>query len=518
LAILASLLASAADRELTGRVVDANTGEPIARAHVTLRFFQGGQPAPEVTLLSDTDGGFRITDLPAGGYQVSCEKAGYLPASQTMGAMAVNSTDGKSASTVVMKLISQAVLEGTVVDDRDTPAESTFIQLVRQGVVNGRRQLQTTGGGSTDEAGYFRIYGLPAGRYYISIAARLSGARRAKPLAYPQLYYPNTTDIAAAQPIDLKAGDEQQIKIRLPEPVPAFEVRGVVATAAPNASVSLVRQGSGSMFQPSDGESTWDGQTKTFRITHVTPGIYLLTAMAQDGRSSAFAGTTITVGNADVTGIRLEPADTGLDGTVRVEGDTGQQRVSGYVSLQSERLGNGAQVDADGKFHVPNLSPETYRIVPQMYGPQSQVCVRSILQGGRDVRDGVTIAAGVAPEPVEIVFSSHCGSIDVALAPSDSPVPPNLTASLLRKAGDELVLEKQGYQGPRSGDGTAHFAIQGVAPGDYVVYVWPQDAQIEYANAEYMRQFESYSQAVTVTEDSKASVTVDKLLVIPAKN
>src|SRR5580698_1943837 len=42
---------SAADRELTGRVVDADTGQPVARAHVTLRFYQGGQPAPEVTLL-----------------------------------------------------------------------------------------------------------------------------------------------------------------------------------------------------------------------------------------------------------------------------------------------------------------------------------------------------------------------------------------------------------------------------------------------------------------------------------
>jgi len=47
LAILSGLLAAAAGRELTGRVVDANTGEPVARARLTVRFFQGGPEAPE---------------------------------------------------------------------------------------------------------------------------------------------------------------------------------------------------------------------------------------------------------------------------------------------------------------------------------------------------------------------------------------------------------------------------------------------------------------------------------------
>jgi len=133
------------------------------------------------------------------------------------------------------------------------------------------------------------------------------------------------------------------------------------------------------------------------------------------------------------------------------------------------------------------------------------------------VRDGVTIAAGVAPDPLEIAVTSHCGSIDISLPPSDSPQPPNLTAVLLRKAGDEFVLEKQAYLGGRT-ENRALRLIQGVTPGDYVLYAWPQDAQIEYANAEYMRQFESYGKAVTVTADSKVSVTVDKVLPIPAKN
>jgi hypothetical protein len=518
-ALCGGLLASAAGKELAGRVVDANTGEPVARAHVTIRFFQGNQPAPEVTFLSDADGSFRITNLPDGGYSVFCEKAGYLPSNQSMagmgGILSANSGDAKPV-TMVIKLTAQAAVEGTVVDDRDLPAENTFIQLLRQQVVNGRKQWISTGGIGTDETGFFRLFGLPAGHYYVSIMPRLNGARRVQHLAYPHLYYPNVNDVAAAQPIDLKAGDEAEIKIRLPEPVPAFEVRGVVATAAQNANMSLIRQPSNPNVQTPTGDLTFDARTKAFRFTHVTPGMYQLTATVMQDNRTSFATATVTVGSSDVTGIRLEPVEASLDGILRLEGDAPQQRPSGFVFARSDQYSNSGQVDAEGKFHIPNLQPGTYHIATQINSMQS--CVQSVLSGGRDVRDGLTIAAGVALDPIEITLSSHCGSVDVSLTPSDAPLPPNLTAYLLRKAGDELTLERQGYRVPGSNDGTAHFNIQGVAPGEYIVYIWPQDLPIEWADAEYMKQFDSYGQKVTVTEDSKATVTLDKVITTTAKN
>jgi hypothetical protein len=217
-------------------------------------------------------------------------------------------------------------------------------------------------------------------------------------------------------------------------------------------------------------------------------------------------------------GLRLDPVDIALDGTVRVDGSAPTpQRTGGFVSLQSDHNSGGGQVDADGKFHINNLQPDTYRIVPGLYGGQE--CVSAVLQGGRDVREGVTIAPGVAPDPIEIVLSAHCGSVDVTLTPPDGPLPPALTAYLLHKSGEQLVLEKQGYLAAgNGGNSSLHFAIQGVSPGDYTVFIWPQDLPIEYTNKEYMRQFESYGQPVSVSDDSKVSVTVDKILTLAAKN
>jgi len=511
LAILCGALGAADSRELTGRVVDAQSGQPITRARVMVQFFQGAQQGVTISLSSDADGAFRVTNMPEGGYNISCEKAGYLPSGQGM-MSPMRSGDAKPAP-VVVRLTAQAAIEGTVVDAKDAPSENTFIQLLRQQVVNGRRQLQPAQGGGTDETGSFRIFGLPAGRYYVGITARVNGVQRGKSVAYPALFYPNATEIAAAQPFDLKPGDEQQIKIRLPEPVPAREVRGMVATSDPNVNLMLIRQ-TGSQFSlPGNVNTSWDAKTGTFRISGVTPGIYVLTASVQHGRNSLQASTLVTVGDADVTGIRLEPADTGIDGTVRVEGNAGQPQPIGFVAVQSQRWGNGAPVDADGKFHVANLAPDTYRMVPQING---SLCVRSIQQGGRDVRDGIVIGAEGAPAPVEIVVTSHCGSVGASVAPSDTVLPQDLTVALLRKSVTELVIEKEGYL--NGSVPSSAFLLQGVTPGDYMLYAWPRDAQIEYSNPEYMRQFESYGKSVTVTEDGKVSAAIEKVLPNPGQN
>jgi hypothetical protein len=47
------------------------------------------------------------------------------------------------------------------------------------------------------------------------------------------------------------------------------------------------------------------------------------------------------------------------------------------------------------------------------------------------------------------------------------------------------------------------------------LFAWPPGAEIEYTNADFMKQLESYGQAITVTEDGKATATIDKVLPWP---
>ncbi|CAA9292647.1 MAG: hypothetical protein AVDCRST_MAG77-4861 [uncultured Chloroflexi bacterium] len=61
---------------LTGVVVDATTGEPLAGATVTIR---GGPAGQEFTITSADDGTWRISPIPAGHYRGSASLAGYWP-------------------------------------------------------------------------------------------------------------------------------------------------------------------------------------------------------------------------------------------------------------------------------------------------------------------------------------------------------------------------------------------------------------------------------------------------------
>src|SRR5262245_3950737 len=60
---------------LKGRVIDAATGAPVARARVRI---QGGGGGPRPSAWTDSAGRFTFTDLPAGPYSLTLEKPTYM--------------------------------------------------------------------------------------------------------------------------------------------------------------------------------------------------------------------------------------------------------------------------------------------------------------------------------------------------------------------------------------------------------------------------------------------------------
>ena len=530
--------ASAATVDLTGKVVDAQSGEGIPRARITVRLNQEGPPV-ELALWSEADGSFRLLNLPPGSLSLTADKAGYVVNSQGF-FQAANA----KPTPIVIRLTAQVVIDGTVVDERGAAVPYVQIQLVRPRVLNGRRGYDYAGSDSADETGHFRIFGLNAGRYYLAYSARVSGVRRAELWAYPPLFYPSSTDIAGAQLLDLKPGQEEEIRIRLPQALPARQIRGQIATPSANAWVQLRPAGS-PLNPPSAYNMNVDLQSKTFKITGVTAGAYVLEANAQIESRQLRASLPVTVGNSDVTGIRLEPAAAMLQGTVRVEDAdqaatpppslqfseghgpgmgprTGAAPRVQFLSFQGARSGGGAQVEPDGTFRL-SLSPGLYQIT----GPDSRLCARSMRQGSRDAwRDGLLVPEQGSPEPLDVAYTSHCGTVEGSLTLSDSSPPANLLVALLRKMGSELIMEKQTYlsagnnrnPGAALPAGSMRFNFQGVTPGEYTVYAWPPDAQVEYAEPDFTRQFGSFGKAVTVTEDGRVTVTLDRVWQDTAKN
>jgi hypothetical protein len=88
---------------ISGRVVDATTGEPVGLASV--RVLQARR-----AMAADEDGRFLFRDLPAGTYTVAAERIGYAPATATVRVMA-----GETAAITVELRVSALTLPGVVV-------------------------------------------------------------------------------------------------------------------------------------------------------------------------------------------------------------------------------------------------------------------------------------------------------------------------------------------------------------------------------------------------------------------
>jgi hypothetical protein len=494
-------MASAAD--ISGRVVNAATGEPIPRARVAIHVLVNGAEPNGVTLLSDATGAFRVSNLPDGNLQLSCEKAGYLSASLMF--------PGDTKSTpVVLRMTRQAVIEGSVVDEKGGGVPSASVQVFRQVVASGRLQIQHSNGAQTDETGEFRLFGLAAGHYYIGATAPI--IRPAK-FAYAPMLYAGATDISAAQAIDLQPGTEEHVKISL-HAVPAHRVRAMMADGR-SANIGLYPEDSLQFPVTLNLAASWDEKTHIFTVSGVPAGRYVLEATTQiDGRQQRVR-KTIAVDDADLDGILLEPASPPeITGRVTKDGKAAARAEISEIQVRSLRGQFAGQMEDNGSIHFSDLLPDSYHVVVV---PTGSAYVQSIRQAGRDVgREGIVI--GQFPTaPLEIDISSHGGTIDGAIAVPGSHTEAAIVG-LFRSIDGELVFDRQTYVGrfvtapSPPGTSSARFRIQGVAPGEYVLLAWPSDAQIQYAEPDFMRQYSAGGKTVRVTEDSIVSVILDALL------
>jgi hypothetical protein len=319
---------------IRGRVVAADTGNPIRRATVTLIPVPPPAPpaqagtAPPGTLqtfstsvsmgvttingtsgqianmnigrpksaTTDAQGAFEFTALPAGSYRLNANggqySAGYLGTSY--GAKKPNSpnsvdpgtpiqvADGQSFEKAVIPLPRGGVITGRVTDENGEALARVQVYTVffPTGSTRGQRMGM---GGQTDDLGQFRLYGLTPGDY--SVVAEARGNTFVQPNAPPETeedkigfmttYFPATADEGSAARVRARAGAETPgIEIHLVTGR-LFHVSGSVMDSQgrplPRVNGQLSRRGTGS-GSTSFGFST-DEQGR-FQMRNIPPGTY----------------------------------------------------------------------------------------------------------------------------------------------------------------------------------------------------------------------------------------------------
>ena len=423
---------------IRGRVVTSDTGTPVRRAQVRA---QAGELRANRLVNTDAQGRFEFKDLPAGRWNLTASKAGFMTLrfGQRRAFEAgspIDISEGQVMERADFSLPRGAAVTGRVFDEFGEPVANARVQVLRYQMVQGTRRLTPAGGADqSDDTGAYRIYGLAPGDYYVSATLRANNLPfedlDGVDTSYASTYYPGTGNVAEAQRITLGIGQEQPSVNFALQAVHTVKISGLAfdSTGAPlvSGAVSLMPAdapgGAVAVFGGNAGRVRADG---SFSIANVAPGNYTLMAMAGfgGGRGAVFAvraggpgpggggaggpgaggpppglpeldiaSMPLTVGGEDVTGISLMTSKgASLSGNVvAAEGSAAKlstnaiQIVAQGAQFLPGPLGNRpAQVDADGTFTLTGLIGQKFI---RVNGLPQEWTLKSVTFNGQDVTD-----------------------------------------------------------------------------------------------------------------------------------
>ena len=164
---------------MLGRVVDASTSQPIAKAIVRISGAAPGGPSLDSSVaITNTRGQFIFRNLPAGAFPLYVEAAGYLPGTYGQqrpegSARSIVVRDNQTTTDAEIKLWKAAAINGTIYDEAG-PAVQITITAFRRTMVRGRLQLDARASTISDERGIYRLHSLVPGDYVVAMTTNIT--------------------------------------------------------------------------------------------------------------------------------------------------------------------------------------------------------------------------------------------------------------------------------------------------------------------------------------------------------
>lgn len=511
---------------LQGRVVTpGEDSRPVRRAIVTVT---GEGVKDGRSVVTDDEGGFSFSGLPAGRFLVTATKAAHLPAA--FGALqpgrpgvALQMRAGETRDDLVVVMARAAVVTGIVRYDAGGPASGIEVAVFRLPAPGQNSHLLPVASGVSDDRGVYRVFDLAPGEYVIVSGTRRAGsgagdaeawsARQideilrsleqpgaaAPPMepegrfAYAPAYFPESSSPEGAVPVRLKAGDERtgvDFTVRLTR---MATIEGLLAgDALAVASAQFFFNATGMRLQPLLGMTPVFSTRVTpagreFTYVGVPPGTYSVTAHVpgQQGQDAQFARTQIVVAGQDVRDLAmsLQPAFR-MTGRVVFSGTTqaapsGVGRASlrataangvGQSASGSTRMGNPlvppAVTDDDGRFQIAGLLPDVYALSATVAGAPGW-WLRSAVVGGRDVLDAPFEVTGDLADAV-VTFSDVRTHLSGRITTQAGAPGDSLFIAVFPADRSLWRAQSRRITSARA-DTDGRWVIAGLPPGDYLV-------------------------------------------------
>ena len=479
----------------------------------------GPQMGPLFKAITDQDGSYRITQVPAGNYQVA-------PVAPALVAMDFNSfgqrsktlmlSEGENVEGIDFSMLRGGVITGKVSHADGRPVIEERIYVVPAEQTDRQAPMTQSGTGSTDDRGIYRIFGLPAGRYKVSIGQGpdtfFGYANSGRP-TYERVFYPDVSNPDEAKVVELGEGSEaNNIDITVGERISGFAAAGVAIDGETNQPLASFRFGLQRIFGERNarfiGSIVVSNRLGEFRFENLTPGKYSIFMMPQQNGEVRVDPVPFEVVDQDITGIVVRALKgASVSGTIVLEGSNDRTVQSKFVQLQlqtyvrSEGTGSGfgqmSSINPDGSFRVGGLQPgvAVFQLGAQDRGLLTGFVLSRVEREGVVLPRGVEIKSGEQISGVRIVVVYGSGIIRGAIKVENGPLPTGarLMVRVVKPEDPSFMVR------PGEVDARGRFAMEGVPAGSYDLYV---NCFVPGSRA---RQ-PSSKQAITVTEGSVSEV------------
>jgi hypothetical protein len=416
----------------------------------------------QATGKTDANGQYRINNIPPGSYTVFVNALA-LASVEERGRV-ITLDRGERRENLDFSLIRGGVITGRVAEGTGRPIVAERINVIA--LSGGGPQPYYSGSQlfRTDDRGIYRIFGLPPGRYKISIGVgggsiyrRLDQGRN----YYPHTYHPGVTEELKAGIIDLTEGSEvSDIDIIVGARVRTFEASGRIVDAETGLPQPGINWGYGGNAMSTFGRQS--GVNGEFRITGLMPGRY-----------SVFAGcegdyymnqVEFDVADRDVTGLEIRRhRGASISGKVIVDGVTDAEVLGKLKTVSLGAGGVGSSIDPDGSYYFCGLRPGRVSVSATSW-PNSGFWLMRVERDGVDLRAGIEVAPGDHVTDVRIVLGYATGVIRGQVTLQGDELPQGVRLQIqAHRIGDE---EKFNHLVAQT-DELGRFVIEGLRSGEY---------------------------------------------------
>jgi hypothetical protein len=489
----------------------------MRKVEVTL--YTVSQPMTTYGATSGPDGSFVIEGLPAGTYGLSASRSGFVLSRQTKNVVV---EAGQKISDLEVKMAPQAVLTGHVTDEDGDAVERAEVKLLSAGHVAHEMEGFPVSMVTTNDLGEFRIAGVAAGQYCLSVEG--SGQSMQPPpvhrtgseQAYLTMYYPGTTDRAAAKSIEVAEGARlHDLDVQLKR-ARAFRVRGrVIQQEKANNSLMTILQiqpkpPAGNSAMSFGGVSHPVLPDGSFEIGSVFPGSYIVSVLATTNGKMRSAKVEVEVKDQDVEGVVLSFAEgIAIEGEIHaLQPPAGFKSESVQVFLHANDGGFGAaqadQTSNAGKFSIQGVGPGRYRVFP---GIGDAGYVKTIHYNGRELSDGeFEVQAGDSGGKLEIAVAFDFGEVEGTVQNASGAPAPGASVSLHRDGQQPCLCEKSA-----AADKQGRFHMKGIAPGEYLAIAKSTDDVADLVGSDDMETVKQKGVKVTVAPSARQTVSLQLL-------